>query len=126
MSAIIKQANVYEDGSAQVMARVLGNDASAVTQSSISSGTYTVHDYYLNTEVTSSTSLTIASVIFDTLQTDARWSADSTGYNFRFTVPAASLPSANTVYLVHAVLVPSSGENIPVHWKLTTMEVIRS
>ena len=50
MSAIIKQANVYEDGSAQVMARVLGNDASAVTQSSISSGTYTVHDYYLNTE----------------------------------------------------------------------------
>jgi hypothetical protein len=61
-------------------------------------------------------SLTIANVIFDTLQTDDLWNErDSTGYNFRHQIDISSNAAftlAGRRYLVEYTLTPGSGQVI--------------
>lgn len=104
--APVARAKVYEQTGPTLMARLVGNDASNVTQAKLSSGTYVVVD--ADGTTVSSGSLTIASVIFDTLQTDARWDYDDTGYNFRYAMTKTQLPAAG-VYEVRFTFVPAGG-----------------
>jgi len=71
---------VNEDSSFSVMGRVVVA-GTLWTQASVSGITYKVFNAS-NAEVSSGT-LTVSSVVFDTLQTDGRWDIDSVGYNFR-------------------------------------------
>ena len=76
---------VNEDSTFSIMARVHADGAN-VTQSDVGSISYAI--YYADDleEHTASSSLTVSAVIFDTLQTDDRWTTDNTGYNFRHDV----------------------------------------
>jgi hypothetical protein len=109
---------VFKNGTSINMARVVGADGSNVTQSDITDGVYSI--YLLNdqdadsrTAVTGHVAVAIASadVIFDTLQTDALWTKDSTGYNFRHE-PIISVNEAFAVagrnYLVEYTLAPAA------------------
>lgn len=77
-----------------------------VKQADITSITYTVIDSGGATP--NSGTLTVADVIFDTLQTDSRWTEDATGYNFRHTVPAAGFDAAGT-FQIKYIFTPASG-----------------
>jgi hypothetical protein len=83
------------------MARIVGLDGEYVAQADISTITYEVWESVDSggTQIITSQSLTVSTVIYDTLQTDARWAVDDTGYNFRFDAPAASFPAGNKTYL---------------------------
>lgn len=72
---------VNEDSSFSVMGRVFVAGA-LWTQASVSGITYKVFATADGSEVASGT-LTVGSVVFDTLQTDGRWDTDVVGYNFR-------------------------------------------
>lgn len=114
---------VWEDGGAFFMARVTGRDAANITQAVVSSISYKVYDLkeLPPTEKASGT-LTVSSVIFDSLQTDSRWT-DSTGYNFRHEMPAASFPNGDRNYQVEYLFTPTSGEVFWVIFKVNAKEV---
>ena len=117
----------FKNGSVTCLARVLGNDASAIEQADISSGVYSVYllddnDADSRTAVTGHVAgeLTIASVIFDTLQTDDLWSVDSTGYNFKHVLDVSSnqaFATAGRRFLVEYTLTPASGQKIIVRFR---------
>lgn len=75
----------WERSTLVVMARLRHVDGNLVTQATFQTIDVKVFDEESVTPDTPifSDSLTISSVVFDTLQTDARWTRDSVGYNFR-------------------------------------------
>lgn len=121
------KSTVWEDGGAALMARVVGNDAANVTQASLSAITQYAYDTTNapTTDVGVGT-LTIANVIFDTLQTDDRWTVDSTGYNFRHDVPATVFATGGGVYRVEYKFEPASGDNFYVVFQVTAKAISSS
>jgi hypothetical protein len=99
-----------EDSGFPYAARILAWDGLPAQQSDIASIAYTVVDLDDNKTQTGSGSLTVASTVYDTLQTDARWDADGTGYNFATVLPASCFPSGDHLYRVVITITPSSGE----------------
>lgn len=124
-AAAIKRGRVFEDGGACFMARVAGNDGEYITQVSISSIDCTIKNARTQAAV-STPSVVVADSVFDTLQTDSRWSEDSTGYNFRHTVPAATFTTADTIYRVEYRFTPAVGEVFWVVFEATTLGVLTS
>ena len=118
-SATVTKATVFEDGGAQCMARIVGNDAANITQASISSIAMSVFDAVAGGSAISTRAPVVASTVFDTLQTDARWSTDSTGYNFLDTVLASELPTGGMTYRVEYKFTPASGQVFFVVFELT-------
>jgi len=118
---------VFKNGTATFLARVVGADGTNITQADISTATYSI--YRLNdqnadtrTDVTghADVSLTVSAIITDTLQTDAIWTVDSTGYNFAHTPIISSNEAfaiAGRSYLVEYSLTPASGQLILVRFR---------
>jgi len=107
--AKVHSSTAFEDSGHSIMARVIGNDAASIVQSDITSIAYKVRDLACG-EQTVSAAMTVATVVFDTLQTDARWTVDLIGYNFRYDVPASELPNGSRTYRFEIVFTPSSGQ----------------
>jgi hypothetical protein len=118
----------WEDGSVSLLARVVGQAGTAVTQASLTSITYKIFDTLSDTPTSAvaSGTLTISDVIFDTLQTDARWTKDNTGYNFLHTIGAGVLTKENTVYRIEYLFDPVTGENFYVVFEVTTSKIYGS
>lgn len=94
MSVAPYSDTVWEDSTPTLLARIeidRGGDADPVLQADLSSVTYKVFRKGSETP-TSSGTLVIADVIYDTLQTGTIWTVDTTGYNFLTLLPAAAFP----------------------------------
>lgn len=116
-SDIIVQT-VWEDGDATELARIQINGADMV-QADLSSIQRKIFDVSSDTKGTAleTTNPSIGSVVFDTLQTDGRWSKDNTGYNFRDKVAAASLDTGGRTYRVEYLFTGTGGEKFFVVWE---------
>lgn len=125
MSLVIAKATIWEDAGCQCMARVYGNTGVAITQASLTSITCSVYNLATETSIATPT-VTISTSVFDTLQTDARWTFDPTGYNFRFEVAASAFASPNVIHIVHFIFDPTSGENYGVGFEVTTKGIFVS
>jgi len=106
-------------------ARVLNNGAD-ITQAAISSITYSVYqldpdNIDTRTAIAAHTavSVTTASVVFDTLQTDSQVAR----YNFKHQLATATTPftTAGADYLVEYTVTPTSGEKIPIRFKVNVI-----
>ncbi len=116
-----------KNGSATLLARVVGNDGLPIVRADLASIKYSVYllddqDANARTVVTGhdDVSLTVADVIFDTLQTDALWTVDATGYNFRHVLDVSANPAfamAGRRYLVEFELTPTAGQVILVRFR---------
>lgn len=117
---------VWEDGDVSCLARVQLN-GSNVTQSVLSSITCKVFDLNSSTRTTavSTPTVTIASSVFDTLQTDGRWTVDATGYNFRHTIAASVISSAHR-YKIEYLFTGTGGEKFFVVFEASAQEVYTS
>lgn len=116
---------VPESSTTVFMARVYGTDAALLTQADLTSVVLTVRDKAdsaVNIGASPYT-LTIASVVFDTLQTDALWTEDSTGYNFKYVTLAAQIPDGALTYRFEYVFTTTSSEVIPLIVEVPTVNM---
>ncbi|MBN2476904.1 MAG: hypothetical protein JXB62_20015 [Pirellulales bacterium] len=121
----------FKNGSATLLARVVGGDGQNVVPSDIVSAKYTVYllddqDPDGRTAVGGHTdvALTVGDVIFDGLQTDARWTADATGYNFRHVLDVSSEAAftlAGRRFLVEFELTPLVGQVILIRFRINVI-----
>ena len=119
---------VFKNGSAALLARVVGADATPVKQADIASAEYTIYlledgDPDAATVVAGhdGVSIDVASLIFDTLQTDSVWDLDETGYNFKHVLDVSANQAftiAGRTYRVVFELTPVSGQTILVRFRV--------
>lgn len=114
----------WEDGAAVLMARVTDVNGDLVVQADISSISLIVEDKAIKgTAVGASPyTITVSDVIFDTIQTPTNkpiWTADSTGYNFRYDTLAAQMPDGNKTYVFEFWFTPADASTaFPVRYEV--------
>jgi len=118
---------VIEDSQPQFMARILNSSGEAAEQSHFGAGggiAYKIYDEAaVGDGVVKEGTLTVADVVFDTLQTDDRWTKDDQGYNFRWQAPADAFPNGNKQYRVEIAFTETGGSPIfYVLWRVRTIE----
>lgn len=106
----IHRVSVFEDAGVSLMARVYAADATILVQADLSSITCSVYDVSSPSSAVATPTVTISSVVFDTLQTDARWTEDSTGYNFRHDLAATVFATPGKIYRVEYKFTQTGGE----------------
>jgi len=121
----------WKNGTVTLMARVLGHDAAVLAPDDIAAAEYSVYlldddDPDARTAVTGhgEQTLIVADVLFATLQTDARWTVDTTGYNFRHTLDVSANPAfaiAGRRYLVEYRLTPDDGQVILLRFRINVV-----
>ena len=129
--AIDIHGSAFKNGSATLLARIVGPDGANILQSDVNTIEYTVYllddqDPDSRTPVAGHTdvALTVADVIFNTLQTDAIWTVDATGYNFRHVLDVSSNQAfavAGRRYLVEYQLTPAVGQMILVRFRINVI-----
>ena len=129
--AIDIHGSAFKNGSATLLARIVGPDGANILQSDVNTIEYTVYllddqDPDSRMPVTGHTdvALTVADVIFNTLQTAAIWTVDATGYNFRHVLDVSSNQAfavAGRRYLVEYQLTPAVGQMILVRFRINVI-----
>jgi hypothetical protein len=121
----------FKNGSATCLARVVGNNGAVLTPAGITAAKYSVYllddrdpDERTPVEGHSAVSLTVDDVLYGALQTDALWTADSTGYNFKHALAVAEHPAfavAGRRYLVEYTLTPVDGPVILLRFRVNVI-----
>lgn len=122
---------VFKNGSATLLARVVGADAMPVATADIASVRYTIYlldddDPDAGTAVEGHTAvdLAVSEVILDGLQTDAMWDVDAVGYNFKHELDvttAQAFATAGRNYRIVFELMPQSGQPILVRFRVNAI-----
>lgn len=117
-----------KNGSATLLARIVGADAADIARADIDSIHYSVYlldegDADARTAVAGhdDVELAVADVVFDTLQSDAIWTVDASGYNFRHELDVSTDPAfaiAGRRYLVEHRLTPAVGQIILARFRI--------
>jgi len=129
--AHVIQDYVLRDGTGTGLARIVGGDAAALVIADITAAEYTAYlldadDQTERTAIAGHIGVAIApaDLLYDELQTDACWTADTTGYNFRHTLDVSANPIfelSGRQYLIVFKLTPAVGQVIIVHFLITTV-----
>lgn len=99
----------FAGASFPLMARIAFANGNNITQATTQSIAYEVRPID-NSEAAVQSTLTVANVVYDTLQTTG-WDTDkdSTGYNFRWNVPGSLVPKPGKKYLILITFTATSG-----------------
>jgi len=120
-----------KNGSATLLARVVGKDGAHIVQADIASAKYSVYllddqDADSRAAVTghSDVALNVSDLVFNTLQNDPLWTVDETGYNFRHVLDVTehqAFTVAGRRFLVEFALTPNSGQVILVRFRINVI-----
>jgi len=124
-------SQAFRDDTLALVARVYDHAGTLVTQAAIESIAYSAYllddnDADARMAITghADVPLDAADVIFDTLQNDALWTADSTGYNFRHTPDNSEneiFAVAGRRYLVEYTITPVTGPPFKVRFRVNVI-----
>lgn len=115
---------VWEDSTPFLMARLVDIDNKVLTKDDVSSIACKVFDLdAAPQDEGTSVAVVKANVIFDTLQTGERWTADTTGYNFGHALPAARLSEGDHRYRIEYIFTLADETTFPVVYILTALDL---
>ncbi|MCE9546921.1 MAG: hypothetical protein K8T25_15710 [Planctomycetia bacterium] len=122
------EGTVFHSGSATLLARVVGAGGQPIAAAGVSTVHYSVEQLDDRNDQAATAvaghhdvALTPADVLLSPLQTDARWTIDDQGYNFRHELDVSeddAFPTAGRRYRVTYRLLPTSGQVIVVRFNL--------
>ena len=114
---------VWEDTTPKLMARVVADDDGLViVQADVSTISKLVTLESTGAVVVASAALTVSAVVFNALQTDARWTIDTTGYNFAHTLATTDIPDGDSFYLVQYLFTGATGGVSMVEFRIQSRE----
>ncbi len=123
--------SAFKNGSATLMARIVGAAGANIRRSDVAAVRYTVfllddQDPDARTAITGHVDavLAAADVVFDSLQTDPIWTVDAVGYNFRHVLDVSAHQAfavAGRRYLIEYRLTPTSGQVIVVRFRINVI-----
>ena len=124
MSEAITETTNSPEGTALPIRAIIRNpvDALPLMQADLVSATVKVHDSLDGTQTLNATP-SIASVFYDTPQTETDWDYD-VGFNFRYVVPGSAFPDGGRTYIITLAAVDAGGNNIRHQWKHTANEFL--
>jgi hypothetical protein len=121
----------FKNGSATFLARAVGNDGATLAPAGVTAAKYSVYllddrdpDARTAVDGHSAVSLTVNEVLYSSLRTDALWTADSIGYNFKHALAIAAHPAfavAGRRYLVEYALTPANGPVILIRFRVNVI-----
>ena len=122
------KASTWEDVGLVLFDLVKGNAGSNVTVASVTALTGKVFNSETHDQISTTITFTVATSIFDTVQTvanDPRYDGTG-GYNMRVVIPGTYFPTGDTTYRVELYFADTA---IPANvfvdvWEVTTLEVI--
>jgi len=127
VGALVLHRQIKEGEDPVLLARVVGHDASVLQSSDVTDTDVFIYEFGDDTAKYSVTGInndsgqpsgsagsTSGSVIFDTLQTDGRWKADTIGYNASYGLRAIDLAQTNSFSL-------EGGKTYRVEWYFNTI-----
>jgi hypothetical protein len=121
----------FKNGSATLMARIVGATGVNVVQADIAAIRYSVYmlddqnpDGRAAVAGHSQVTLPVYQVVFNSLQNDATWTVDAIGYNFRHVLDVSTHPAfavAGRRYLIEYALTPTAGQVILVRYRINVI-----
>lgn len=121
--ALVTKAVVHEDTDTTFLARVLVDASNTLTpgvQADFSAITYAV---YSGGSSIGTGSLTVSSVVYNSLQAGTIWGVDSTGFNFKATLANTLFPTGSTTYTVDFKFTLTGGNQFFVGFEVVTREL---
>lgn len=127
MAAQYITGTCFENSVCTLLARMTGANGGLMTSSTVSALSYKVTDlttYPTSVVVPTTTLSPISSYIFDTLQTDASWTKDQTGYSFKLQINFGTFANANHLYEISVYVTPVAGANqeFPIVFRVTALQ----
>ena len=119
---MILTGKVIENSAAVLLARVTDVTGDPVTQADVARLTCKVFDADTET-MTGNPTLDVADVVFNTLQKDARWTADKVGYNVAVPLSGDHWPTQGA-YTVEVKVTPTAGDPFYLIWHLQAENVL--
>ncbi len=129
--AIDIHGSAFKNGSVTLLARIVDEDGGTIVQADVSAIRYTVYllddqdaDHRTPIEGHANASVSVAAVIYNSLQTESIWTVDQIGYNFRHALDVSVHPAFATAgrrYLVEYQLTPASGQTIIVRFRINVV-----
>jgi hypothetical protein len=123
--------SAFKNGTATLMARIVGADGANITQADIATIKYSVYllddqDPDARAPQTGHAQITLPvyQVVYNSLQTDATWTVDAVGFNFRHVLDVANFPAfaiAGRRYLVEYTLTPLTGQIILLRFRINVI-----
>jgi hypothetical protein len=126
MTAVVVTGECFEDQPSPNMGYVTGVTGAPLTQAAVASISYSVFEKETGKVVVASTSLTVSGVIFDTLQTPAIWTRDTTGYNFRHDAAATTRPQSDRWYRYEYLFTLAAGGVVPAVFEVWNKPLLSS
>ena len=121
----------FKNGSATMMARIVGATGANIAQADIATISYYVYmlddqnpDDRAAVAGHSQVNLPVYQVISNSLQNDATWTVDAVGYNFRHAIDVSVHPAfavAGRRYLIEYTLTPPAGQIILVRYRINVI-----
>ena len=129
--AIDIHGTAFKNGSVTLLARIVGAGGANILQADLNTIKYTVYllddqnpDSRTAVSEHADVTLAVADVVFNTLQTDAMWTVDATGYNFRHVLDVSAHQAftvAGRRYLIEYQLTPAVGQMILVRFRINVI-----